>query len=81
LTYDVGMLLLDDSLQAAHKQSLERFIVESKETNAQGLSTSVLLALDKMAKVLASRDQKVPSGLGFSAVVWNRKQALEKEAK
>ena len=75
----IGMLLLDDSLRAAHKQSLERFILESKETNAPALSGRALIAIDRMANDLASRDRKLPSVLLFNAMAWDEKKALRKE--
>jgi hypothetical protein len=76
LTCYVGTLLLDDSLRATHKGTFERFLLESKETNASDLSTHALLAIQRESKRIAGSLL-----LAFHGIVWNRKQALEKEAK
>lgn len=80
LTCYVGMVLLDDPLRTAHKQSLENFLRDSTASDASALSATALLAIQKMAERLAVADPKAPlasSVFGFHGLVWNRKKALE----
>jgi hypothetical protein len=78
-----GMLLLNDSLRASHKQSLERFLLDNDARDAEALSTRALLAIGEMAERLAVRDPQQPitsSVLAFHALLWNHKKTLEREA-
>ena len=80
LTCYAGLLLLDDSLRTAHKQSLEKFLLDSTAPDALSLSTTARLAIQKMSERLAVGDPKAPltsSVFYFHGLVWNRKKSLE----
>lgn|GEM_PF-2045225 len=71
MTYYIGMLLLDDALRAAHKDRLDRFLLESKMSE-RALTTRVLLAIQSAANIPGR------SAIVFHLNMLSRKQTLEK---
>jgi hypothetical protein len=78
----IGFMLLHDELRAGHKQWFENWIQESAEANAQALSTHAIRTIVNLANRWAAGDPsqggRGSSVLGFHALVWNQKKALEK---
>jgi hypothetical protein len=67
---------LHDSVREDQKQKFDRYLIENDARSAKLLGIRTVLAIKGLADRTAAS-----SVLAFDSEVWNRKQALEKEAK